>query len=216
MKQILANAKQIYNYLSQSKTIENPDFILILGSSDLSVPEFAAKYIKNTEAEVIIISGGLGKDTRYLWNISEAQMFYEVLKKHKCCSQKRIYLEEKATNTGENILFSRDLILKHQLKHERGLLITKPYMTRRALNTAAKQWPEVNWGSVAEIVSFEDYFGEIENKERFLNLLVGDLQRIKIYAEKGFQIEDHIPAEVWDSFIYLSEKGYNRFVIQPQ
>lgn len=215
MEEFLKKAKTIYDYLNQSRNIENPDFILILGSSDLSVAAFATEYIKNSDTTVIVISGGFGKDTQHLWNVSEAQMFNEVLKKNGCCGQKQVYLEEKASNTGENIIFSRDLILKHQLKHERGLIITKPYMTKRALNTAAKQWQEVSWGSLGEGISFEDYFERIENKDNFLNILAGDLQRIKVYAEKGFQIKDKIPPKVWDSFIYLSENGYNRFVIEP-
>lgn len=214
MKEVIKNAKTIYNYLNQPQSIENPEFILILGSSDLSVADFASRYIKNSDAEVVIISGGLGKDTQHLWNISEAQMFYEVLKKNDCCRQKQVYLEEKSSNTGENILFSRDLILKHQLKHGSGLIITKPYMTKRALNTAAKQWPEVSWGSTAEKISFEDYFERIDNKDSFLNILAGDLQRIKVYAEQGYQIKDRIPSEIWDSFIYLSKNGYDRFVIK--
>ena len=42
--------------------------------------------------------------------------------------------------------------------------------------------------------------------------MVGDLQRIKIYPEKGFQIEQHIPEDVWKAFEFLVAAGYNEAI----
>jgi hypothetical protein len=44
--------------------------------------------------------------------------------------------------------------------------------------------------------------------------MAGDLQRIKVYAEKGFQIYQEIPAEVWDAYEQLVAAGYNEHLIQ--
>ncbi|MEJ7830229.1 MAG: hypothetical protein WKF91_18615 [Segetibacter sp.] len=43
--------------------------------------------------------------------------------------------------------------------------------------------------------------------------MVGDLQRIKVYAEKGFQIYQEMPVEVWQAYERLVEVGFNKQLI---
>jgi hypothetical protein len=43
--------------------------------------------------------------------------------------------------------------------------------------------------------------------------MVGDLQRVKIYPEKGFQIAQEIPEDVWRAFEELVAAGYTRHLI---
>ena len=40
--------------------------------------------------------------------------------------------------------------------------------------------------------------------------MVGDLQRIKVYAETGFQIPQEIPADVWSAYDELVALGYDQ------
>ena len=40
--------------------------------------------------------------------------------------------------------------------------------------------------------------------------MVGDLQRIRIYPEKGFQIPQDIPDEVWAAYERLVGWGFTR------
>ena len=46
--------------------------------------------------------------------------------------------------------------------------------------------------------------------------MVGDLQRIKVYAtpEKDFQIPMEIPEEVWQAYEYLCAKGFTWNVVK--
>ena len=39
--------------------------------------------------------------------------------------------------------------------------------------------------------------------------MVGDLQRIRVYAERGFQIPQEIPDEVWAAYEELVHAGYD-------
>ena len=41
-----------------------------------------------------------------------------------------------------------------------------------------------------------------------LDTIVGDLQRMKVYAQKGYQIPQEIPEEVWGAFVNLCQMGY--------
>ncbi len=204
--------EKIYNYLNKRCAPQHPDFILVLGSSDLRVPKFAAEYFLENPVSNIVVSGGLGKITNEIWTETEAHIFSKVMIDLGVPSEK-IYLEEKASNTGENILFSKKIIEEYGLPHREGLLIAKPYMTRRAYNTASQQWPEVEWSTSAEPLTYDEYVDLVDDKETFIHLIVGDLQRIKVYGQLGFQITEQVPADVWEAYVELVDKGYNRFVI---
>jgi len=44
--------------------------------------------------------------------------------------------------------------------------------------------------------------------------MVGDLQRIKLYAEKGFQISQEIPRDVWSAYEGLVKAGYDQRLVE--
>jgi hypothetical protein len=46
--------------------------------------------------------------------------------------------------------------------------------------------------------------------ERVINIMVGDLQRIRIYPAKGFQIPQDIPDEVWTAYERLVKWGFTK------
>jgi hypothetical protein len=46
--------------------------------------------------------------------------------------------------------------------------------------------------------------------------MVGDLQRIKIYPDLGYQIAQEIPDEVWRAFEELVRAGYDKYLIQNE
>ena len=187
--------------------------MLVLGSSDLSVANYASEYWFENLAGYIVVSGGFGKLTKEMWAVSEVRKFSQILIANGVPEEK-IILEEKATNTGDNIVNTKRVITDLGLPAHSGILITKPYMKRRAFNTAAKQWKEVAWSVAAEAVSFGDYFRKQDDPKNFISIMVGDLQRIKVYAEYGFQVRDEVPQDVWRSFEALVRSGYDRYVIE--
>jgi hypothetical protein len=50
--------------------------------------------------------------------------------------------------------------------------------------------------------------------ETVINIMVGDLQRIRIYAEKGFQVPQPIPAEVWNAYERLVSLGFDQQLVK--
>ncbi len=48
-----------------------------------------------------------------------------------------------------------------------------------------------------------------------MSIMVGDLQRIRLYPEKGFQIPQEIPDDVWRAFEALVEAGYDQHLVSP-
>ena len=45
-------------------------------------------------------------------------------------------------------------------------------------------------------------------RELVINVLVGDVQRMKVYAERGFQVPQPMPDDVWAAFSELVARGY--------
>ncbi|HEU4606748.1 MAG TPA: YdcF family protein, partial [Chitinophagaceae bacterium] len=50
--------------------------------------------------------------------------------------------------------------------------------------------------------------------EMVINIMTGDLQRIRLYAEKGFQIYQDIPEAVWKAYERLVALGFNRQLVK--
>ena len=48
-----------------------------------------------------------------------------------------------------------------------------------------------------------------------ISIMVGDLQRIRLYSDKGFQIPQPIPDDVWLAFRELVAAGYDRHLVEP-
>jgi hypothetical protein len=47
-----------------------------------------------------------------------------------------------------------------------------------------------------------------------VSIMVGDLQRIRLYPQKGFQIAQDIPDDVWRAYESLVAAGYDKHLIK--
>lgn len=209
MNQIEINdaAKKIWNYMLLHYKLEKADCILVLGSHDLRIAEYGAKLFLDGWAPIIIFSGGLGRLTKDVWDETEADQFARVAIKLGVPADK-IIIENKSSNTGENILFTKQLLQERGLNPDKIILVQKPYMERRAYATFKKHWPEKGLVVTSPPLEFEEYPDALRSKEDVIGILVGDLQRIKLYPEKGFQIPQEIPQDVWSAYEKLVVAGY--------
>ena len=210
---ILQLAKKLWDYHHVNHVLEPADCILALGSHDLRVAERAADLYLEGYAPILILSGGLGNFTKGLWTKSEADLFAEVAIK-KGVPERDILIENKSSNTGENILFTQLLLKEKGLDPKRFIVVQKPYMERRSLATFKKHWPEKELMVTSPQISFEDYSNEEIPMERVINIMVGDLQRIHLYPEKGFQIYQEIPADVWQANEELIALGFDQHLVK--
>jgi uncharacterized SAM-binding protein YcdF (DUF218 family) len=125
-----------------------------------------------------------------------------------------ILIENKSTNTGDNVLFSKQLLQDKGLDFNSFILVQKPYMERRTYATFKKRWPEKEFKVTSPQLSFDEYTMDKNFKELTINVMVGDLQRIKEYPAKGFQIPQEIPTAVWDAYEKLVASGYTKCLIK--
>jgi len=215
-QQTHALAETIWNYHLMKHQIAKADVILVLCSHDERVAERGAQLFLEGWAPLIVFSGGRGAITETLWNEPEAERFARIAI-GLGVPRESVLLETDSTNTGENIKFTRKLFEERSLDSQKFILVQKPYMERRAFATFRKFWPEKDVLVTSPQVSFRSYLAEYSNRALsmadVISIMVGDLQRIKLYPARGFQIAQDIPEEVWAAFEALVRRGYDKYLI---
>jgi len=206
---VLQLAQKLWDYHHMQHTLEKADCILTLGSHDTRVAERAAELYHQGWAPLLIFSGGLGRLTSGSWTETEAERFARIAINNGV-PQDAILLENKSTNTGENITFTQGLLASYALNPQTFIVVQKPYMERRSYATFKKHWPEKKLIVTSPKIPLAAYANDEIPMEKVINIMVGDLQRIKLYPAKGFQIEQEIPADVWQAYEALVALGFNQ------
>ena len=143
----------------------------------------------------------------------EAEGFAQIAREAGVPNDK-IIMERTAQSTGENFTGTAELLGKMRLDPQSFLVVCKPYMERRAFAVAAKLWPGKRVIVTSPQVSYDEYLQEDIPKDLFINAMVGDLQRIKIYGDNGFQIPQDIPPAVWAAYEQLVALGYSKRLVK--
>lgn len=231
--QISEDAELVYNYHRMGMPLPTAcaDAIFCLCSLDLRVAQRAAQLYLDGYGRWLIFSGGSGKITADLplfREDPEAVVFARVARAMGVPDE-RIIVEPRSTNTGENVRFTQTLLGERGLlgDHNNGhddsirtfVLVQKPYMERRTYATFMKQWPgmETDEGGkrfqftvTSPLLEFAEYLDEQNPRDLVINLMVGDLVRIREYAAKGYQISQEIPEEVWEAGQRLIAAGFTQ------
>lgn len=207
--EVLALAKKIWDYHHVHHRLAKSDCVLALGSHDTRVAERAAELYLQGWAPLLIFAGGLGRLTSGMWSEPEADLFARIAAE-KGVPKEAMLVENRSTNTGENIRFVQQMLLEKNLAPQSFILVQKPYMERRTYATFARQWPGKHFVVTSPQISFDDYPTADIPVEKVINTMVGDLQRIKHYPEKGFQVYQAIPDEVWQAYTRLVALGFNK------
>ncbi len=193
--------------------LEQANVIIVLGSYDMTVPKRAIELYKKGYAPIILFSGAYGLYTEGVFKKTEAETFAD-LAVEDGVPEKDILIEDQSTNTGENIKFSKRLLEEKNIKVGKCILVTKPYMERRAYATFKQHWPELEPMVTSPTGDMNEYLAVTGfDKRQVVNTIIGDTQRIKLYPEKGYQIFQEIPANVWEAWERLVESGYSARLI---
>ncbi|MEO8584316.1 MAG: YdcF family protein [Flavitalea sp.] len=211
-EEVLTLARTLWEYHHMHHQLKKCDCILALGSHDLRVANRAAELWFEGWAPYIIFSGGLGNLTQGVWQEAEADQFAAIAV-NMGVPKENILIENKSTNTGENIQFTKLLLAEKGLAPQKILLVQKPYMERRTYATVKKWWEEKDIIVTSPQFTFENYATVDIPSEKVIHIMVGDLQRIKEYPAKNFQIYQEIPAEVWQAYEQLVALGFTAHMI---
>jgi uncharacterized SAM-binding protein YcdF (DUF218 family) len=210
---VLLWARTLWDYHHLNQAVRPADCILVLGSHDTRVAERGAELFLAGLAPLIVFSGNLGSLTREKWDRPEAEIFAEVAVA-RGVPRERMLIESASTNTGENVELTRRLLTAKALVPTSAIAVQKPYMERRTWATFRKRWPELELVVTSPQLSLESYPNEEISRDDVIAIMVGDLQRVLIYPEKGFQIPQEVPLEVMEAYRALIESGYTGRLIR--
>ncbi|MBU6389675.1 YdcF family protein [Patescibacteria group bacterium] len=199
-------ASRVWDYLLMHQPIEKADVIIVFGSYNPAVADRAAELYHAGYAPLIVFTGGQSDSTTG-WNKSEAETFADRALWHGVPPDK-VLLETRSSNSGENIRFTKELLEREKIQVKRIIGVQKPYMERRLYATLRKQWPQVAAVVTSPQLSYQEYMESSPlGKARSISIMLGDIARLSAYADKGYQIPQEIPAEVWQAYKSLETLG---------
>jgi uncharacterized SAM-binding protein YcdF (DUF218 family) len=208
-------ARLIWDYHQLRHRTIPADVIVALGTNDLRVAEFAADLYRDGFGGTLICTGGVAHQNDLLattWDRTEAEM-YAAIAERRGVPRDRILLETRATNTAENIRYARALIERHDLNPRNIVLAVKPFMQRRTWATMAVEWPEMPATLASPQMTLDEYFTAELAPEKITNIMIGDLQRIWIYARRGWSAPQRLPTEVQAAYDRLVALGFTHHLI---
>jgi uncharacterized SAM-binding protein YcdF (DUF218 family) len=209
-------AQTLWDYHHVNHQLARADAILVLCSHDKTVAKRGAALFLEGWAPLLIFAGGLGAITRHLWQEPEADQFAAIAA-GMGVPKERILVENRSTNTGENVQFTRQLLAEKGLDPRSFIVVQKPYMERRSYATFRKVWPEKAVVVTSPQESMDAYLSKYSHEalspDDVVAIMVGDLQRIRGYPAKGFQIHQDIPDDVWRAYEELVKAGYDKYLI---
>ena len=202
----------IWDYLGMHQIPGKADVIVGFGNFNTNIARRAAELYHQGLAPVVLFTGGLGRNTEGLLPEPEAVRFARVAM--ECgVPEGSILMEPDSTNTAENILFTRRLLEEKGIAHDRILGVHQPFMERRINAAMGVYWPEQAFSVTSPQTSVADYLADAKKQgvteNAAVSVIVGDFQRMDLYAKKGYQVPQHIPEEAWTAFHQLVKMGFD-------
>ena len=203
----------IWDYLCLKEPLEKADCIVGFGNFNTDIARRAAQLYHEGWAPKILFTGGLGRNTEGLLPEPEAVRFAKVAM--ECgVPEEDIILEDQSTNTKENIEFTRQKLESLGIPHERILGVHQPFMERRITAAMGVYWKELDFKVTSPQVTIPQYL-EAASKQGIspnasVSVIVGDFQRMDLYAKLGYQLPQYIPDEAWTAFHQLVAMGYDK------
>ncbi|TAN57337.1 YdcF family protein [Patescibacteria group bacterium] len=186
-----STVKAIEDFLMvKSDKLEKAPLCFCFGFPRKELYEAAAKMFKSGFCDYILISGGVNKSPdkafdKSFQNITEAKWQRDNLIKMGVPEEK-ILIEPKATNSLENVLFSKPIIIKQFGKVPKKIIVLhKVFHGRRALMTIRRN---LSKDTKYLLQLFETPNHELKNwwkNKKLRNHLIDEVRKIGEYALKG-------------------------------
>ncbi|WP_433408919.1 YdcF family protein [Saccharomonospora azurea] len=178
-----------------------------LGSHDLAVADHTAALYTAGRFPLVVFTGATAPTTVDHFPRGEA-VHYRERAVELGVPDDAVLVEPRARNTGENISLTRELLAERRIAVHTATLVCKPYQQRRAYATCRQLWPELDVHCSASHTSLDDYLLAIGDPERVVHMLVGETQRMTVYADRGFIVPQEMPSDVDAAYRRLVDAGY--------
>lgn len=196
----------IWNYLAIESPLKHADVIIADGTKDINVAHLATELYGMSFAPIIVFTGGEqpGSDMTKADAMAKIARTYGV-------PESAILKEMTAANTTQVVTSTQALLIEHGLTPQAIILVDTPYMSRTLLASFQAQWKreQPEFISRHESTRLAEYALRHGRGETIRDIL-GNFQRLRSYAKKGYQAEQVIPNEVqvaYDAMIWRGHKS---------
>jgi hypothetical protein len=87
-------------------------------------------------------------------------------------------------------------------------------MERRIKAAMGVYWPELHFSVTSPQVTIPEYLARAReqgvSEEASVSVIVGDFQRMDLYAKLGYQLPQHITENAWAAFHELVDLGFDK------
>ncbi|GAA1527131.1 YdcF family protein [Actinomadura kijaniata] len=202
-----SDVEVLWAYHDMRHTVRPCDIGIGLGSHDLGVATFTAELYRRGMFPRVVFTGANAPTTIGRFPRGEAVHYREHAIEAGVPAE-AVMVEPRATNTGENIELTRELLAGDGIEVASAVLVSRPYQQRRVYATVRKLWPELEVVCASRPLPLDEYVAGIGDARRVIDMLVGDTQRIMLYPERGFAIPQEMPDEVRAAYQRLVEAGF--------
>jgi uncharacterized SAM-binding protein YcdF (DUF218 family) len=181
------------------------DVAIGLGTFGLDVPTRCARLYHAGRFPLLVLSGAGNAQTARVFPRGEAVHYREHVLSLGVPGE-AVLVEPRATNTGENIAFSRDLLHARGVRPRSVLLVAT--LTRRPYATARRLWPEPAIRTAGEERTLDDHIAGGTDPRLLVEALVGESRRLLEYPALGHTIPQPMPPQVREAYEALRRAGY--------
>ena len=210
-----ASEQTLFNWLALRDPLPatGVDAVIGFGHFDLSIPRRCADLVHEGCAQPIIFTGGIGAGTADLGRPEADAFAAELAKEHPDLARQAL-IENRSTNTGDNIRFTRELLQSLEPPLVLGeairsvLLVATPCRQRRVWLTWQKLVPEVPAWNAPPPTDYDSLRALYASKgEDISRQLVGEYERIRDYPVRGWIAEETIPPAITEAARILAAAG---------
>ncbi len=201
------DVETLWDYHDLHHQLHPADVGIGLGSHDPGVAIAAVNLYHSGLFPLLVFTGANAPTTLDKYPRGEAVHYAEYAIEHGVPADS-VLVEPSATNTGQNLQFTSQLLAEHGIEVESAILVSRPYQQRRAFATAKKLWPDLDVQCTSYPLALDEYVAMIGDPKRVIDMLVGDTQRITVHAERGFAIPQPVPPVVAAAYRRLTQAGF--------
>lgn len=179
--ELYRTSKLVDRFLRLNQTITKADAIIVMGNNDDRTATRASRLFSQRLAPIMVLTGGIAPRTRQK-NQSEARRYLDIIRDQLPYMVDDILLEEQAQNSGENSVYSRQLLESYGIYPENIVIVTKPFVERRALATFIKQWSGPRFFVTSPQYPFDSYLVQ-DSLPLIARSISSEVDRIQIYQD---------------------------------
>ena len=168
---------------------------------DVTLASFCGELYDQKRVRRIVFTGGIGAGSADLGQPEADAWHDELTRTHPTIPSDHLVIENRSTNTAENIAFTRELLARMDSRFafscglNEALIVASPSRLRRVKLTLQHMVPDLRiFRCLPPATHFDEEFSRYERKGLdYIAHLAGELERITFYPARGWIAAEALP-----------------------